>query len=171
MRFEMEKEIRNFDLEIRQSAAGKVNQKIIGVASWYNSISEVLKTKSGQEFREEFNLMKIPIPTIGIQNKKVDDIDKLEASIETIKLRTEQIKHEQNYILNSILSIEIDNIQYKTLGEVCEILYGTRIVKNEMYKEGIDLLEKCVQEESSNEGYKYLLAVAYWWIWIGSSWY
>ena len=49
----MEKEIRNFDLEIRQSAAGKVNQKIIGVASCYNSRSEVLKTKSGQEFREE----------------------------------------------------------------------------------------------------------------------
>uniref|UniRef100_A0A6C0ENE4 site-specific DNA-methyltransferase (adenine-specific) n=1 Tax=viral metagenome TaxID=1070528 RepID=A0A6C0ENE4_9ZZZZ len=67
---------------------------------------------------EEFNLMKIPIPSIGIQNKKVDDIDKLEASIETIKLRTEQIKHEQNYILNSILSTDINNIQYKTLGEI-----------------------------------------------------
>ena len=73
---------------------------------------------------EEFNLMKIPIPSIEIQNKKVDDIDKLEASIETIKLRTEQIKHEQNYILNSILSTDIDNIQYKTLGEIASINIG-----------------------------------------------
>jgi len=73
---------------------------------------------------EEFNLMKISIPSIEIQNKKVDDIDKLEASIETIKLRTEQIKHEQNYILNSILSTDIDNIQYKTLGEIASINIG-----------------------------------------------
>jgi type I restriction-modification system DNA methylase subunit len=50
---------------------------------------------------EEFNLMKLSIPSIEIQNKKVEDIDKLEASIETIKLRIEQIKHEQQYILLS----------------------------------------------------------------------
>jgi type I restriction-modification system DNA methylase subunit len=50
---------------------------------------------------EEFNLMKIPIPSIEIQNKKVEEIDKLEESIETIKLRMEQIKHEQQYILLS----------------------------------------------------------------------
>jgi restriction endonuclease S subunit len=73
---------------------------------------------------EEFNLMKIPIPSIEIQNKKVDDIDKLEDSIETIKLRTEQIKNEQNYILNSIISIESDNIQYKMLGEIASINIG-----------------------------------------------
>jgi len=50
---------------------------------------------------EEFNLMKIPIPSIEIQNKKVEEIDKLEESIKTIKLRMEQIKHEQQYILLS----------------------------------------------------------------------
>ena len=67
---------------------------------------------------EEFNLMKIPIPSIEIQNKKVEELDKLEVSIETIKLRSEQIKHEQYYILNSILSTEYDDIEYKTLGEI-----------------------------------------------------
>ena len=67
---------------------------------------------------EEFNLMKIPIPSIEIQNKKVEELDKLEVSIETIKLRTEQIKHDQNYILNSIISTECDDIEYKTLGEI-----------------------------------------------------
>ena len=67
---------------------------------------------------EEFNLMKIPIPSIEIQNKKVEELDKLEVSIETIKLRTEQIKHDQNYILNSILSTECDDIEFKTLGEI-----------------------------------------------------
>lgn len=50
---------------------------------------------------EEFNLMVLPIPSIEIQNKKVEEIDKLEESIKTIKLRIEQIKHEQEYILLS----------------------------------------------------------------------
>ncbi len=60
------------------------------------------------------------------------NIDKLEASIETIKLRTEQIKHEQNYILNSIISTECDNIQYKTLGEIASINQGKLLIKNNM---------------------------------------
>jgi restriction endonuclease S subunit len=49
---------------------------------------------------EEFNLMKIPIPSIEIQNKKVDEIDKLEQSIQTMKTRISQIKYEQEYILS-----------------------------------------------------------------------
>jgi restriction endonuclease S subunit len=73
---------------------------------------------------EDLFKIEIPIPSIEIQNKKVDEIDKLEVSIETIKLRIEQIKHEQNYILNSILSTDIDNIQYKMLGEIASINIG-----------------------------------------------
>ena len=76
--------------------------------------------------------IEIPIPSIEIQNKKVEELDKLEASIETINLRTEQIKHEQNYILNSIISTECDDIEYKTLGEVSNIENGKRIVKDQV---------------------------------------
>jgi len=72
---------------------------------------------------EEFNLMKIPIPSIEIQNKKVEEIDKLEESIKTIKLRMEQIKHEQQYILISKLR-EYIGIEYKTLGEIATIIIG-----------------------------------------------
>jgi type I restriction enzyme S subunit len=80
---------------------------------------------------EEFNLMKIPIPSIEIQNKKVEEIDKLEESIKTINLRIEQIKHEQQYILISKLR-EYIGIEYKTLGEVCEINQGEQLTKKEM---------------------------------------
>lgn len=38
---------------------------------------------------------------------------------------------------------------------------GSVYVKVDMYQEGIGLLEQCVKEESDNESYKYLLAVAY----------
>jgi type I restriction-modification system DNA methylase subunit len=87
---------------------------------------------------EEFNLMKIPIPSIEIQNKKVEEIDKLEESIKTIKLRMEQIKHEQQYILLSKIREYID-IEYKTLGKVCIINYGTRIVKDKFNKGEYDV--------------------------------
>ncbi len=69
--------------------------------------------------------IKIPIPSIEIQNKKVEDIDKLEASIETIKLRIEQIKHEQQYIILSLIIDYIDK-EYKNLGEICEFLPKTK---------------------------------------------
>jgi type I restriction-modification system DNA methylase subunit len=74
---------------------------------------------------EEFNLMKISIPPIEIQNKKVEEIDRLEASIETINLRTEQIKHEQNYILNSIISTEFNEIEIIEFGEMFDLIKGT----------------------------------------------
>lgn len=38
---------------------------------------------------------------------------------------------------------------------------GSVYIKNEIYDEGIELLEQCIQEKPDNEGYKYLLALAY----------
>ena len=75
---------------------------------------------------EEFNLMKIPIPPIEIQNKKVEEIDKLEQSIQTMKIRISQIKYEQEYIL-SIKLRECTNIIYKSLGEITKYKSGKRL--------------------------------------------
>jgi type I restriction-modification system DNA methylase subunit len=73
---------------------------------------------------EEFNLMKLSIPSIEIQNKKVEDIDKLEASIETIKLRIEQIKHEQQYILLSKI-IGYIGIELIEFGRMFDLIKGS----------------------------------------------
>ena len=73
---------------------------------------------------ENFNLMKLPIPSIEIQNKKVEEIDKLEVSIETIKLRIEQIKHEQQYILLSKIREYID-LELIEFGEIFNLIKGT----------------------------------------------
>jgi|694.fasta_scaffold02753_16 type I restriction-modification system DNA methylase subunit/restriction endonuclease S subunit len=69
--------------------------------------------------------IEIPIPSIEIQNKKVEEIDKLETSIETIKLRTEQIKNEQTYILNSILSPEFNDIDIIEFGKMFDLIKGS----------------------------------------------
>ena len=83
--------------------------------------------------------IKIPIPSIEIQNKKVEDIDKLEASIETIKLRIEQIKHEQKYILLSKI-IGYVGLEYKKLGEICDIDQGNSLTKKEMVNGLFDVI-------------------------------
>lgn len=38
---------------------------------------------------------------------------------------------------------------------------GSVFIKNELYIKGIDILETCIREEPGNDGYKYLLAMAY----------
>lgn len=38
---------------------------------------------------------------------------------------------------------------------------GSVYIKNEMYADGISILEQCVAEDTNNEGYKYLLTIAY----------
>ena len=38
---------------------------------------------------------------------------------------------------------------------------GSVFIKNEIYSRGIEILEQCNKEEPNNEGYKYLLALAY----------
>ena len=78
--------------------------------------------------------IKIPIPSIEIQNKKVEEIDKLEESINTIKLRIEQIKHEQQYILLSKIR-EYIGTEYVEFGEIFDLIKGTiqssKVIENE----------------------------------------
>ena len=68
--------------------------------------------------------IKIPIPSIEIQNKKVEEIDKLETSIQTIKLRIEQIKEEQKYILLSKIRECID-IELIEIRKIFNLIKGT----------------------------------------------
>jgi type I restriction-modification system DNA methylase subunit len=78
--------------------------------------------------------IRIPIPPIEIQNKKVEEIDKLEQSIEAMKTRISQIKYEQEYIL-SIKLKECINIIYKSVGEMFDLIKGSlqssKIIENE----------------------------------------
>jgi len=73
---------------------------------------------------EEFNEMKIPIPSIEVQNKKVEEIDKLEQSIQTMKTRISQIKYEQEYILLIKLR-ECINLQFNIFQEIFDLVAGT----------------------------------------------
>ena len=81
---------------------------------------------------DKFKLMKIPIPTIEVQNKIVEYLDMIyEEVIKLNKEKIEKIKKLNKSYLELNLQFNKD-IEIKTLGEVCDITYGTRIVKDKI---------------------------------------
>lgn len=79
---------------------------------------------------DKFKLIKIPIPSIEIQNKIVEYLDMIYETV--IKNNNEKIENIKKLNKNYLdLTIEFNKeIEIKTLDEICDISYGTRIVKN-----------------------------------------
>ena len=119
------------------NANSNINQKYIYY--WYicNKINEkVLSISSGAAqsniSTNDLSLMKIPIPTIEIQNKIVEYLDMIyEEVIKTNNEKIEKIKKLNKSYLDLNLQFSKD-IEIKTLGEVCNIENGTRIVKDKI---------------------------------------
>ena len=75
---------------------------------------------------EKFNLMKIPIPTIEIQNKIVEYLDMIyEKVIKNNNEKIEDIKKLNKNYLELNLQFNKD-IEIKTLGNVCDIINGPK---------------------------------------------
>ena len=80
----------------------------------------------------EFKLIKIPIPTIEVQNKIVEYLDMIyEEVIKNNNEKIENIKKLNKSYLELNLQFSKD-IVIKTLGEVCDIENGKRIVKDQV---------------------------------------
>jgi type I restriction enzyme, S subunit len=77
---------------------------------------------------DEFNLIKIPIPSIEKQEEIVKDLDILTENINTIKLRLTQLNFEKELLNKSALKqFRCEETEIKTLGEVCEYKSGKRL--------------------------------------------
>ena len=83
--------------------------------------------------KEDLEQLKIPIPTLERQQEIVEECEQITKSIDTIKLRKKQLKCDgilfKKYYKKNELDEIYKNSEVKTLGEVCSIDYGTRIVK------------------------------------------
>jgi type I restriction enzyme, S subunit len=82
--------------------------------------------------------LEIPIPPLEVQEKIVKDIEQITESIDTIKLRIKQLKDEAKIFMKYYRKSELDALnndaEVKKLGDVCDIKYGTRIVKKDITK-------------------------------------
>jgi type I restriction-modification system DNA methylase subunit/restriction endonuclease S subunit len=122
------------------------NEAIAGISSknntilnnkylyYYLTINDFSKLGSGilgngSLNKKSLDKIKIPIPTIEKQNEIVEYLDFIyEKANKTSHQKITQLKKLNEYCLNN-QKIFGDNV-IKTLGEVCEINYGTRIVKS-----------------------------------------
>jgi restriction endonuclease S subunit len=107
---------------------------------WYcldNNKEQVFKCGRGTAQKaidiDEFKSIKIPIPSLERQEEIIKDMDEISNSIDTIKLRVKQLKYEGELFKKKFYLKQLNDIfkdsEIKTLGEVCSIDYGTRIVK------------------------------------------
>jgi len=66
----------------------------------------------------------IPIPPLEVQEEIVRILDTFTALISELKAELEARKKQYEYYRNKLLSFEGKNVEWKTLGEVCEFKYG-----------------------------------------------
>lgn len=110
---------------------------------YYLTINDFSKLGSGifgngSLNKKSLEQLEIPIPPLEVQEKIVKDIEQITESIDTIKLRIKQLKDEAKLFMKYYRKSELDALNtdadVKTLGEVCDIKYGTRIVKKDITK-------------------------------------
>jgi type I restriction-modification system DNA methylase subunit len=102
--------------------------------------------------------IKIPIPSLERQQEIVEECEQITKSIDTIKLRKEQLKCDgllfKNYYKHNEINEIYKNSEAKTLGEVCSIdIGGTPLRNNNEYYENGNNLWVSIRE--LNGGYIY----------------
>jgi hypothetical protein len=121
--------------KIKENYNNKINIKYI----YYYLIS--IKDKLTKEYLkgaanlsldvENFNLMKIPIPSFEQQKEIVEYLDIINKNTKSSNDKIEEIKKlNENYLQINVKYSK--NIEIKTLGEVCEFQNGKRIVKGQV---------------------------------------
>jgi restriction endonuclease S subunit len=109
----------------------KNDKMMINEYLWYyldNNKEQVFKCGRGTAQKaidiDEFKSIKIPIPSIERQQEIVEECEQITKSIDTIKLRKEQLKSDgilfKKYYKKNVLDEIYKNSEVKTLGEVCE---------------------------------------------------
>lgn len=80
----------------------------------------------------------IPIPTIEVQTRIVEILDTFTSSISNLKEQIKERRKQYEYYRDQLLDLEgKDGVEMKTLGEICEINRGVRVVKKDLEEEGI----------------------------------
>jgi type I restriction-modification system DNA methylase subunit len=96
--------------------------------------TEYYKGTANKSLNQElFNKLKIPVPSLEVQNKVVKHLDELYENTITINdKKIENLKNlNKNFVdFNSKSLINDTLINPKKLGDICEIDFGTRIVKS-----------------------------------------
>lgn len=79
----------------------------------------------------------IPIPVISEQTRIVEILDTFTTSIENLKRQIAERRKQYEYYRDQLLNLEgEEGVEMKTLGEVCKLERGVRVVKKDLQEEG-----------------------------------
>lgn len=85
---------------------------------------------------DRFKNLEIPLPSLEVQEKIVQELSDIEQSINTIKTRIDQLKREKDMYMKHGRTAEIRELlkdcEIKTLGEVCEFKNGKGLKRSEL---------------------------------------
>lgn len=81
----------------------------------------------------------IPVPSLEEQERIVGILDTFTASIDNIKVQIEQRRKQYEHYRNTLLTFnkDDDSMEWKTLGEIGEIIRGNGLQKTDFVEEGV----------------------------------
>lgn len=87
--------------------------------------------------KPDFMKLSIPIPPLAVQEEIVRILDKFSLLTAELEAELELRRKQYDFYRNQLLSFDSDSVQWKKLGEVCEISIGEFVHKNLQKEEGI----------------------------------
>ena len=98
-----------------------------------------ITSSTGQTKFNKTNLKQIPIPLppLSVQQEIVRILDKFTELEAELEAELDCRKRQYEYYRNNLLSYEGNEVEWKTLGEVTEIIRGKRVVKKDLAEEGM----------------------------------
>ena len=96
---------------------------------------KIINYKPGGHARQwikNYSQIRIPVPPLEVQNAIVEILDTFTALQQELEAELEARKKQYEYYREEQLSFDDDEVEWKTLGEICEVKRGSRVTKREL---------------------------------------
>lgn len=131
----------DFDFKVKSSAMKMLRpQKNVNFRYVYYAMLGINFVPGGHQrhWISKYSQFEIPIPSQEEQQRIVGILDTFTASIDNLKEQIAHRRKQYEYYRDQLLDLEgKPGVEMKTLGDICEISRGVRVVKRDLEESGI----------------------------------